>query len=211
MGQGRDTVMARISLDPPRTLSYRIASRFSRRRYGAVLDPVAAVAHNRQVGLAYGLFELQVERWRTLDHGLKDLAVMMAAATIGCSWCMDFGYWESVMQHDVPAEKIRAVPHWRDSGAFTELERLVLEYAEAMTATPPSVTDEMTERLGGHLSQAQLVELTAIVAVENLRSRINAALGITSQGFKDRCEIPADTEGTQGTAGAAGRAAGDSA
>ena len=45
--------------------------------------------------------------------------------------------WESVTKHDVPAEKIRAVPHWRDSGAFTELERLALEYAEAMTATPP--------------------------------------------------------------------------
>ena len=200
--------MARISLDPPRTLSYRIASRFSRRRYGTVLDPVAALAHNRQVGLAYGLFELQVERWRTLDQGLKDLAVMMAAATIGCSWCMDFGYWESVMQHDGPAEKIRAVPHWRDSGAFSERERLVLEYAEAMTATPPSVTDEMTERLSRHLSQAQLVELTAIVAVENLRSRINAALGLTAQGFKDRCEIPA---GTIASTTAAGPAVGDSA
>jgi len=183
--------MARISLDPPRTLSYRIASVFSRRRYGTVLDPVAAMGHNRQVGLAYGIFELQVERWRALDHGLKDLAVMMAAATIGCSWCMDFGYWESVMRHDVPAEKIRAVPNWRDSGAFTGLERLVLEYAEAMTSTPPGVTDEMTGRLSRHLSQPQLVELTAIVAVENLRSRINAALGLTAQGFKDRCEIPA--------------------
>jgi alkylhydroperoxidase family enzyme len=202
--------MARISLDPPRTLSYRIASRFSRRRYGAVLDPVAAVAHNRQVGLAYGIFELQVERWRTLDRGLKDLAVMMAAATIGCSWCMDFGYWESVTRHDVPAEKIRAVPHWRDSGAFTEVERLVLEYAEAMTGTPPSVTDEMAERLRGHLSQAQLVELTAIVAVENLRSRMNAALGLTAQGFKDRCDIPAGTM-PAGTAAAAGQQDSDSA
>ena len=127
-----------------------------------------------------------MERWRKLDRGLKDLAVMMAAATIGCSWCMDFGYWESVMKHDVPAEKLRAVPRWRDSDAFTELDRLVLEYAEAMTATPPSVTDEMAARLRGHLGEARLVELTAIVAVENLRSRINAALGLTSQGFKDR-------------------------
>jgi alkylhydroperoxidase family enzyme len=197
--------MARISLDPPRTLSYRLASRFSRRRYGTVLDPMAAVGHNTRVGLAYGLFELQVERWRKLDHGLKDLAVMMSAAAIGCSWCMDFGYWESTMMHDVPAEKIRAVPHWRDSGVFTELERLVLEYAEAMTDTPPSVTDKMVERLSGHLSQAQLVELTAIVAVENLRSRINAAFGLTAQGFKDRCELPA------GAAAAGGGAAGDSA
>ena len=63
-------------------------------------------------------------------------------------------------------EKIRAVPQWRDSDVFTELERLVLEYAEAMTDTPPSVTDEMVARLRTHLSEAELVELTAIVAVE---------------------------------------------
>jgi alkylhydroperoxidase family enzyme len=183
--------MARISLDPPKTLSYRIGTRFARHRYGVMPDPVAAMAHNVRVGRSYALFELGVERWRTLDRGLKDLAVMAAAAAIGCAWCLDFGYWETTMNHKVPVEKIRAVPNWRDSGVFTELERLVLEYAEAMTGTPPSVTDEMVARLGTHLSEAELVELTAIVAVENLRSRINSALGLTAQGFKDRCEIPA--------------------
>jgi AhpD family alkylhydroperoxidase len=181
--------MARISLNPPRTLSYRIAERFTRRRYGATLDPAAAMAHNGQVARSYAIFELQIERWRSLDTGLKDIAVLAAAAQIGCAWCLDFGYWEATMRHHVPAEKIRAVTGWRDSEVFTELERLVLEYAEAMTQTPPDVTDELTERLGRHLSEAQLVELTGIVAVENLRSRINAALGLTAQGFKDRCEL----------------------
>ncbi len=183
--------MARISLDPPQTLAYRIATWFARRRYGEMLDPGAAVGHNMQVARSYALFELQVERWHALDAGLKDLAAMAAAARIGCGWCLDFGYWEATMQHDVPAEKIRAVAGWRDGTVFTELERLVLEYAEAMTDTPPSVTDEMVARLGRRLSEAQLVELTAIVAVENLRSRINSALGLTAQGFKDRCEFRA--------------------
>ncbi len=183
--------MARISLDPPKTLSYRIGTRIARRRYGVMLDPGAAMAHNMKVGRSYALFELGVERWRTLDRGLKDIAVMAVAASIGCAWCLDFGYWETTMNHKVPAAKIRAVPNWRGSDVFTELERLVLEYAEAMTDTPPSVTDEMVARLSAHLSEAELVELTAIVAVENLRSRINSALGLTAQGFKDRCEIPA--------------------
>ena len=182
--------MARISLDPPKTLSYRIGARFARRRYGVMVDPGAAIAHNMKVGRSYALFELGVERWRALGHGLKDLAVMAAAAKIGCAWCMDFGYWESTVRHEVPAEKIRAVPGWRDSEVFNGLERLVLEYAEAMTDTPPSVTDEMVERLRAQLSDEELVELTAIVAVENLRSRINSALGLTAQGFKDRCEMP---------------------
>ena len=190
--------MARISLDPPKTLAYRIATWFARRRYGEMLDPGAAVGHNMQVARSYALFELQVERWRALDTRLKDLAVMAAATRIGCGWCLDFGYWEATMRHDVPAEKIRAVPGWRDSGVFTELERLVLEYAEAMTETPPSVTDDLVARLGKQLSEAQLVELTAIVAVENLRSRINSALGLTAQGFSDRCEPQTAASGADG-------------
>lgn len=187
--------MARISLNPPRTLWYRLGSWLSRRRYGVMLDPGAAIAHNMPVGRSLALFELQVERWRTLDRGLKDLAVMAAAARIGCAWCLDFGYWEATMLHHVPAEKIRAMPDWRDSDVFTGLERLVLEYAEAMTNSPPDVSDEMVQRLRSQLSDAELVELTAMIAVENLRSRMNSALGLTAQGFKDRCD-PAAGRGT---------------
>jgi alkylhydroperoxidase family enzyme len=184
--------MARISLNPPQTPLYRLTSWVTRRRLGAILDPVAAVAHNRKVVRSYVLFELQVERWRSLDRGPKDLAVMAAATNIGCAWCMDYGYWETTVAHHVPAEKIRAIPAWRDSDVYSGLERLVLEYAEAMTATPPAVTDEMVARLREHLSEAQFVELTAMVAVENLRSRINAAFGLTAQGFKDRCSLGSD-------------------
>jgi AhpD family alkylhydroperoxidase len=192
--------MARISLDPPKTLAYRLATRFIRRRYGDELDPAAAMGHNMQVARSYALFELQVERWHALDTGLKDLAMLAAAASIGCGWCLDFGYWEATMRHHVPAEKIRAVPGWRDSAVFTQLERLALEYAEAMTATPPHVTDDLVARLAGQLSEAQLVELTAIIAVENLRSRINSALGLTAQGFRDRCELAAGAGARTGDA-----------
>jgi len=66
------------------------------------------------------------------------------------------------------------------------------------------LTDEMAERLGRELSEAELVELTAIVAVENLRSRMNAALGLTAQGSKDRCEHQAAGAATS-TAASAGR------
>jgi len=127
----------------------------------------------------------------SLDRELKDLAVMAVAAAIGCAWCMDFGFWDAMVNHAMPAEKIRETANWRGSKVFSELELLVMEYAEAMTATPPRVTDAMVEALRRHLNEAQLVELTAIIAVENLRSRINSALGLTAQGFKDRCELPA--------------------
>jgi alkylhydroperoxidase family enzyme len=178
--------MARISLDPPTTLGYRLGRWFSRRKYGAMLDPGAAIGHNMQVGRSYAIFEMQAESWHTLDRSLKDLAVTAAAARIRCAWCMDFGFWAATVGHAAPAAKIEAVPAWRDSDLFSELELLVVAYAEAMTATPPEVTDEMVAELGRHLSEAQLVELTAVIAVENLRSRINSALGLTAQGFADR-------------------------
>jgi hypothetical protein len=86
--------------------------------------------------------------------------------------------------------KIEAVPQWRDSKLLSPLERLILEYAEAMTATPPIVDDELVKKLRVHLNEAQLVELTAIICLENVRSRFNSAVGLTRQGFKDRCGVP---------------------
>jgi AhpD family alkylhydroperoxidase len=181
--------MARISLDPPRTLSYRIGAWFLRRRFGEVLEPFQAMAHHQRVTRAYVQLEQRVPRWRRLDGRLKDLADLAAAGTIGCSWCMDFGYWV-LHTNGIPRAKIEAVPHWRDSELFDPLERLVLAYAEAMTATPPTVDDELVKRLLDHLDEAQLVELTMIVCLENVRSRFNSAIGLTGQGFKDRCDLP---------------------
>ena len=182
--------MARIPLDPPRTLTYRLTEWYSRRRFGAVADPAAAMGHNLRVLLTDARHEMSLQRWNRLDPTLKALAEMTAAVSIGCSWCVDFGYWISTQEGVDPA-KLRAVPGWRDSGVFTDLERQVMAYAEAVTATPPAVTDEMVAELRGRLDDAQLVELTMMVAVENVRSRFNSALGLTSQGFRDRCEIPA--------------------
>ncbi|HVD27962.1 MAG TPA: carboxymuconolactone decarboxylase family protein [Mycobacteriales bacterium] len=182
--------MARIPLDPPRTPFYRLAEWYSRRTYGVVADPLAAMGHNLRVLLTDARFETSLARWKRLDPTLKALAEMAAAVSIGCSWCVDFGYWVTTSDGVDPV-KMRDVPRWRDSDVYTDLERQVMAYAEAVTATPPAVTDEMVAGLRRHLDDAQVVELTMMVAVENIRSRFNSALGLTSQGFKDRCEIPA--------------------
>ncbi|HET7659454.1 MAG TPA: carboxymuconolactone decarboxylase family protein [Oryzihumus sp.] len=180
--------MTRIPLDPPRTVRSRLVDWYGRRQYGQVLDPGRAMAHNGRVLTSTLLHETLVGRWRSLDPTLKALAQMVPAATIGCSWCMDFG--AMVSHHEgVAPRKILDIPVWRDSDAYTPLERQVMAFAEAMTQTPPTVTDEMVEGLRVHLSDGQLVELTAMVALENQRSRTNAALGLTSQGFKATCDL----------------------
>ncbi|NUK11083.1 carboxymuconolactone decarboxylase family protein [Streptomyces lunaelactis] len=182
--------MARVSLTPRRSLLFRVTEWYSKRTYGKVLDPARAMAHNPRVLWSDLRFEQSVAKWKSLDADLKALAVMASAAAIGCSWCMDFGHWES-QERGMDVRKLHDVPVWRDSDVYTPLERDVMEYAEAMSASPPEVGDELAERLVATLGEAAFVELTAMVAVENLRSRMNAALGLTSQGFKDQCEIPA--------------------
>jgi alkylhydroperoxidase family enzyme len=60
---------------------------------------------------------------------------------------------------------------------------------EAMTRTPPTVTDELSARLLEALGPTALVELTAFIALANLVTRTNAAFGIESQGFSAACEL----------------------
>ncbi len=182
--------MARIPLDPPRTLTYRLVDWYGRRRFGTVADPLAVMGHNMPVLMTDARHEMSLQKWNRLDPTLKALAEMTAAVRIGCSWCVDFGYWISTSRGVDPA-KLEDVPRWRDSDVHTDLERQVMAYAEAATATPPAVTDDMVADLRRQLDDAALVELTMMIAVENQRSRFNSALGLTSQGFKDRCEIPA--------------------
>lgn len=190
-GEPARSVSTRISSDVPKTLTNRAMAVFSRRRYGAVLDPLVAVGHHGKVTRTYALTELGVGGWKALDPGLKSLAVMAASVSIGCTWCVDFGYWEAQHDHLDPA-KLHDVPAWRSSERFTELERDVLELAEAETATPPSADDELVARLIAALGEEAFTELVAVVAVENLRSRINATMGLSAQGFSDRCEVPLD-------------------
>ncbi len=181
--------MARISLDPPRTILLRLVEMYSRREYGKMLDPALAFGHNTKVLMSYLRFEQKVAKWDALDAGLKHLAEMVAAARIGCEWCMDFGYWKAD-DLGLSLDKVAKVPAWHEHReAFTDVEQQVMEYAEAMTTTPPAVTDEQSARLRKEIGEPALVELTAMVALENMRSRNNSAFGLTGQGFSDQCEI----------------------
>jgi alkylhydroperoxidase family enzyme len=81
------------------------------------------------------------------------------------------------------------VPRWRESDVFTPLERDVMEYAEAMSQTPPTVTDEMSARLLDQLGAAALLELTTFIALANMYSRTNTALGIESEGLSASCGL----------------------
>ena len=89
-------------------------------------------------------------------------------------------------------EKVAEVLNWRDSALFTPAERVALEYAERITYTDRQVDDALFAELRKHFTEAQIVELTAVIALENFRSKFNPTLGVEAQGF---CMVP--TAGTK--------------
>jgi len=182
--------MAHVRLiDRPRGLLRRYAWRYSRRMSGSVVEPVRAAAHHGGVLLAAGAIEMAAARgWRKVDARLRHLVIHAVSVAVGCSWCIDYGYYEGA-QLGIDVAKLREVARWRDSAVFDERERAALEFAEAATVTPAQVTAELAGRLHRFFTDAELVELSAWIALENYRSRFNAALGLRSEGFSDRCGL----------------------
>jgi AhpD family alkylhydroperoxidase len=161
----------------------------SRRMLGQVPDGLAVMWHYPALLKDTMKFGRKTESWNRLDPNLASFATMAAAGAIGCSFCLDLHYF---MTHNrgLDEAKAREVPRWRESTAFTPLERRVMDYAEAMSQTPPTVTDEMSAALLDELGAPALLELTARIGTINTTARGNVALGIRSQEFSASCGLP---------------------
>lgn len=170
----------------------KLIYRYSRRRFGAVPEPVGVLAHHGALLRAYGISEAFIERSaRKLPAAVRDLAVYRTATKVGCPWCVDFG---TMLQQKagLDIDRLKHIDDYRTSKHFTDLDRLVIEYADAMTDQPMTVTDDQVAELDERLGHEGLLELTYMISVENQRSRFNHALGITAQGFTsgEACRVP---------------------
>jgi len=187
----------------------RLLIRAGRRQVGLEADPLAAGAHHPGVMwrlLVSGI--ANVRRRSVLPDGLADLVTFVTAVDIGCSWCVDFGasLWE---RKGLDGQTLREAVQWRTSDRFSDDEKAAFGYAEAVTAQPPRVDDAMVADLRARFGDAGVVELTYLVAMENMASRFNHALGLSSQGFSsgDAC-APALSTMSGAATGTADRAAG---
>src|SRR3954453_17444019 len=179
-----------------------VLKKMSRKMLGQVPEGAGVMWHYPAVLKDLMRFGRKVDSWNRLDRDLASFAAMAAAGAIGCSFCLDLHYF---MTHNRGLDEVKAreVPRWRESTAFTPLERRVMEYAEAMSQTPPAVTDEMSAALLSDLGAPALVELTARIGTMNLNARGNVALGIRSQEFSASCGLPPlATRSTDGAASA---------
>src|SRR5215212_4888802 len=120
-----------------------MVKRISRKMFGGVPEPVEVAWHNRKVlNFSFSLGR-KAQKWDQCDENLKSFAHMAVASLVGCSFCLDLGYFQA-QNEGLDETKAREVARWRESDVFTPLERDVMEYAEAMSLTPPTVTDELS-------------------------------------------------------------------
>ncbi|MBA0125845.1 carboxymuconolactone decarboxylase family protein [Haloechinothrix sp. YIM 98757] len=165
-----------------------LVKRFSRKMFGEVPEAVGVMWHNLPVLKTSMGLSRKAAKWKECDENLKSYAHMAVASLVGCSFCLDLGYFQA-HNEGLDETKAREVPRWRESHVFTPLERDVMEYAEAMSRTPPTVTDELSARLLEQLGAPAMVELTAFAAMTNQMARANVAFGIEAQGFASSCGL----------------------
>ena len=165
-----------------------LVKRFAKKVLGQVPSSLGVYWHNQKVFMSMSSLGAKLKKWDACDEQLKSFAHMAVASQVGCTSCLDFNYFEA-HNKNLDMDKAREIPRWRDSDVFTPLEREVLAYAEAMTETEPTVTDEMVASLRSQLGDAALIELTAVIAFANFTTRPNVALGIESDGFAAACGL----------------------
>jgi len=190
----KTTQKTRIEPLPPKRagLLTRAMYRIAKRRFGEVPEPFTVTAHHRGLLIAGAVHETMVERAsKTLPSSVRELAVFWTARTVGCSWCVDFG---SMLQRldGLDTQRLKEIDNYAISPLFTDDERAAIAYADAMTTDPHTVTDEQVADLRARFGDAGVIELTYQIGLENMRARMNSALGITEQGFNsgDACRIP---------------------
>jgi AhpD family alkylhydroperoxidase len=195
-------------LDGPRRRGpfARLAYWMAKREYGKVPEPLEVTAHHPGILRGYSVLEWETGRASSVDTKLKDLAGTKAAVMVGCAFCIDIGSALST-KAGASAEQLADLPRYRESEHFDETEKLVLDYAVAITSVPVVVPDELFDALRARFDERQLVELTSAIATENYRARFNWAFGIGSQGFAagGACALP-EPAGAQAGAGAPDRA-----
>lgn len=183
----------RVSAKPLATYPWFLRPFFAsqRRRYGAVLD--AALLWGRvprlfmAVALLYGALD---RRTSPLPPALRSLLTVRVSQINHCAFCVDINS-ATLLKRGVPESKLAALPEWRSSPLFDERERLALDYAEAMTRSDAGVDDALGDRVRRLFGEDGMVELTALIAFQNMSSKFNAALAVPPQGF---CRLPSASE-----------------
>ena len=158
-----------------------------KRRYGQVLEPGMLWGRSPWVFAAVALLYGALDRKRSpLSPVLRSLITVRVSQINHCEFCVDINS-ATLAKRGVPDDKIAALGQWPESALFDQPERVALEYTEAVTNSELPVTDDLMARVKQHFDDDAVVELTGLIAFQNLSSKFNNALNVAPQGF---CRLP---------------------
>jgi len=176
---------SRIAADGTRRLSWyaRLVLANQRRRYGQELEPARLWARTPWVFAALSLLYGALDRRRSpIEASLRSLLTVRVSQINWCAFCVDINS-ATGMQRGVSAAQFAALENFESSALFDARQKAALAYAEAMTRTDVGVDDRLMQRLKSHFDDDSVIELTALVAFQNMSSKFNAALDVAPQGF----------------------------
>ena len=147
-----------------------------------MLDPLRMYAHK---------LEQAESKLDVLSPRQRALAELKSATTVRCEYCIDLGS-QIARRWGITDEELLALSNYQNAPCFSDADKLILQYATAISRTPVDVTDDLFAALRAHFDTAQLVGLTHVITLGNLRARFNIALDIGSSGFSGNtvCALP---------------------
>ncbi|NCF11646.1 MAG: carboxymuconolactone decarboxylase family protein [Gammaproteobacteria bacterium] len=188
--------MTRITTPPSHRFPWyvRLFLWNQRRRYGAVLEPARLWGRSPRVFAALALlFGTLDRRGSPLSPALRALLTVRVSQLNWCTFCVDIN-GARVLRHGVSDSKLVDLPGYRDSPYYDAAERAALDYAEAITCSDRQVDDALFATLREYFEEEAIIELTAMIAFQNMSSKFNAALNVAPQGF---CRLPATRESNE--------------
>jgi AhpD family alkylhydroperoxidase len=156
-----------------------------------MLEPLRMYAHIPRLLNAYGKLEQAESKLDILSPRERALAELKSATTVHCEYCIDLGS-QIARQWGITDEELLAMADYQNASCFSDVDKLILEYATAISRTPVEVSDRLFDALRAHFDTPQLVALTHVITLGNLRARFNIALDIGSSGFSGNrvCALP---------------------
>ncbi|WP_422450129.1 MULTISPECIES: carboxymuconolactone decarboxylase family protein [unclassified Endozoicomonas] len=158
-----------------------------KRRYGKVLKPGLLWARVPRLFAAVATLYGVLDRKKSpLSPELRSLVTVRVSQVNWCSFCVDINAM-TLAKRAGSMDKVEALDNWQDSDLFNAQERIALEYTEAITYSDQQVTPELMKQLKEHFNNDAVIELTGLIAFQNMSSKFNAALDVPAEGF---CKIP---------------------
>ncbi len=158
-----------------------------KRKYGQILKPALIWARVPRlfaaIAILYGVLD---RKSSPIDPVLRSLITVRVSQINGCRFCIDINS-AMLAKRTGSMNKVETLERWQESELFDNKERVVLGYVEAVTYTDRQVDDELTRRLYEYFNEDEIVELTGLIAFQNLSSKFNSALDLPAQGF---CRLP---------------------